>query len=278
MKLAYTISGPDTQAKYLAYRGELEDMLASLHEIGYQGVELFVRDPREIDLRKLGQLLELNHLELAALGTGPMVSEDQLRFTSLDGTIRNEAMTRAKAAIDLAARFGSQVNVGKLRGDIVQGDEAHTGRLRDRAIKELCDYAATKNVLITIEPQCRFAINNLKSTQEALAWLQEQQLPNLYLMLDVFHMNIEDKSIAASLIEAKNQTIHVHLADNHRGVPGTGALNFPEIIRVLKALGYDRYLSMEIEQTPSCYEAAAKAYTYIQKLIDDDGVIIEKVK
>ncbi|MEL1135579.1 sugar phosphate isomerase/epimerase [Desulfitobacterium sp. THU1] len=270
MKLAYTISGPDTKAKYLAYGGALKDILASLHEIGYQGVELFVRDPREIDPRKLEQLLELNQLELAALGTGPMVSEDRLCFTSPDETIRIEAITRTKAVIDLAARFGSQVNVGKLRGDLVRGDEARSKHLRSCAFKELSDYAVAKNVLITLEPQCRFAINNLNSTQEALAWLQEQQLPNLYLMLDVFHMNIEDKSIAASFIEAKKQTIHIHLADNQRGVPGTGSLNFPEIIRILMALEYNRYLSLEIEQTPSSYEAAAKAYTYIQTLIDDN--------
>lgn len=270
MKLAYTICGPETKANYLAYRGPMKDMLAGLQEIGYQGVELFVRDPREIDPKELGQLLEQHKLELAAIGTGPMFAEDQLRFTAADEAIRGEALIRVKAAIDLAARFDAQVNVGKLRGDVARGDEGRTEQLRDEAFKEICEYAKTQNVLITLEPQCRFAINNLNSTQEALAWVKKLQLPNLYLMLDVFHMNIEDKSLAASFIEAKDYTIHVHLADNQRGVPGTGLLNFPDIIRVLKALGYNRYLSMEIEQTPGCYEAAAQAYTYIQQLLTGD--------
>lgn len=270
MKLAYTICGPDTKAKYLAYTGKLEDMLMRLHGIGYQGVELFVRDPREIDYKQFGQFLERNDMELVALGTGPMFSEDQLRFTSTDESIRTEALTRTKAAIDLASQFGAQVNVGKLRGDVVKGDEERSVRLRDLAFQEICEYAATKNMLITLEPQCRFAINNLNSTQEALTWLKKQQLPNLYLMLDVFHMNIEDRSLAASFIEANEVNIHIHLADNQRGAPGTGALNFLDIIRVLKALEYKRYLSMEIEQTPSCYEAAVRAYTYIQQLIKAD--------
>ncbi len=270
MKLAYTVCGPETKADYLAYKGPLADMCASLHEIGYQGIELFVRDPREIDPGALGRHLDHYSLALAAIGTGPMFAEDQLRFTSTDERIRREAITRAKAAIDLASRFGAQVNVGKLRGDIARGDEGRSEFLRDQAFQEICGYAEEQKVWITLEPQCRFAINNLKSTQEALVWLRTKQFPNLRLMLDVFHMNIEDKSIAASFIEAKDYNIHVHLADNQRGVPGTGNLNFPDMIRVLKALGYNRYLSMEIEQSPSCYEAAAKAYTYIQQLLNDD--------
>lgn len=268
MKLAYTICSSDTRGQHLAYQGDLKEMLARLREIGYQGVELFVRDPREVDQGELAGLLERNGLELVAIGTGPMAAEDKLSFTAADDRVRAEALERMKVAIDMAAKFGASVNVGKLRGNIAKDDGGKSQRLRDEMFKTVCDYAATKGVAITLEPQCRFSVNNLNTTQEALAWLKQQQLPQLYLMLDVFHMNVEDRSFAASFIDAKDYTIHIHLAENHRGAPGTGMLNFVEIIRVLKALGYQRYLSMEIEQSPDCYTAAQQAYHYVQQLIE----------
>lgn len=270
MKLAYTICTPETQGNYLAYRGGLQEMLSSLREIGYQGVEAFVRDPREMDQVEFARILESRGLELAAVGTGPMVAEDKLTFTALDESVREEAINRAKAAVDFAAQFGAQVNIGKLRGDLLKSDLSYSQKLRDQAFAVVCEYASAKGVAITLEPQCRFAVNNLNSTQEALTWVKQQQQANLYLMLDVFHMNIEDKSQAASFIDAKDYTIHVHFADNHRGIPGTGSINFPDAIRVLKALGYKRFLSMEINQEPNCYTAAQRAFEYIYRLVQDD--------
>ena len=269
MKLAYCVCTPDTKGKYLAYRGELREMFASLKEIGYQGVEAFVRDPREMDQDLFCSLLEQSDLELAAVGTGPIVTEDKLTLSSPDDSIRKEAIKRTKAAVDFASRLGAQVNIGKLRGDIYKGDVSLTKRLRDEAFIDICEYAAAKNTIITLEPQCRFSVDNLNSTQEALNWLKEQNISNLRLMIDLFHLHIEDKSQAASLIEAKDNNFHIHFADNNRGVPGTGMINFTDAVRVLKALGYNRYISMEVEQTPGCYEAAKASYEYVDRLLKE---------
>jgi sugar phosphate isomerase/epimerase len=269
MKLASTICTPDTNAKYLAYRDDLEQMFNSLRDIGYQGVEPFVRDPRTMDQSEFSRALEHSGLEVVAVGTGPLVSEDKLTFTSLDERVRIEAIERTKAVIDFAARFGAQVNVGKLRGDIYKGNPLQAKEWMKEAFITICDYAASKNTFITLEPQCRFSIDNLRSTQEGLAWIKELKIPNLFIMLDTFHINIEDKSFAASLIEAKEYTRHIHFADNNRGVPGVGNINFLDIVRVLKALGYQRYISMEIEQAPDCYTAAKASYEYVTRLISE---------
>ena len=267
MKLAYTVCTPEIKGKYLAYQGEVEDMLISLKNIGYDGIEAFVRDPREIDQERFCTLLKKYELELAAVGTGPIAAEDKITFTSPNPNIRKEAIVRTKAAVDFAAKMSSQVNVGKLRGDINKGEPDLAREWRDQAFREVCDYAATKKVDITLEPQCRFSVDNLNSTQEALAWVKQQQLPNLFIMLDVFHMNIEDRSQAASFINGKDYNIHIHFADNNRGRPGTGKIDFVDAIRVLKALGYNRYISMEIEQSPDCYTAAQESYKYVSSLI-----------
>ncbi len=270
MKLAYTVSTPDTNGKYLAYRGETKVVFSVLKDIGYHGVEAFVRDPREMDQEKFCEALDKYGLALAAVGTGPAAAEDKLTFTSPDPSVRSEAIARAKAAVDFASLLGAQVNIGKLRGEIYKGDPVQAIRLRDEAFKEVCEYAAAKNTYITLEPQCRFAVDNLNSTQEAIAWIRKMNLTHLFLMLDVFHMNIEDRSQAESFILAQDLNIHMHFADNNRGIPGTGNIDFVDAIRVLRALGYKRYISMEIEQDPDCCTAARAAFEYVQRLLSED--------
>lgn len=271
MKLAYTISTPETNGNYLAYKGEPQEIFPALQEIGYDGVEAFVRDPRKVDQGEFCRLLEKSDLELAVVGTGPIVSEDKLTFTAADENIRREAIIRAKASVDFAALAGAQVNIGKLRGDVYKGDPHQAIKWRDQAFQEVCEYAALKNVLITLEPQCRFAVDNLNSSQEAIAWVKEMKLANLFIMMDVFHMNIEDKSQAASFIEGKELNVHVHFADNNRGVPGTSNIDFVDAVRVLKALGYDRYISIEIDQIPDCYSAAKASFQYVNSLLANNN-------
>lgn len=270
MKLAYTVGTPDTHGKMLAYRGDFTEICAILKDIGYSGLELFVRDPHEMDVNKIENIIERYGLEVAAVGTGPVVSEDKLTFTAPDAAVRAAAIERTKAIVDFAARFGAQVNVGKLRGDLMAGNLDQSREWGRHAFQVICSRAQAKGVNITIEPQNRFVINNLNTTQQALAWVRELEIPNLYLMLDVFHMHIEDRSIVASLIEAKDYNIHLHFAENNRGIPGDGHIDFREIVRVIKALGYNRYISLEIDQIPDSYQAAKVSFDYLYPILQEE--------
>jgi sugar phosphate isomerase/epimerase len=86
-------------------------------------------------------------------------------------------------------------------------------------------------------------------------------------MPDVFHMNIEDASIAGSLIAAGPIVGYVHLADSNRWAPGQGHTDFPAIIRALATIGYDDEVAVEILPFPSADEAATQAIEYLRKLI-----------
>lgn len=269
MKLAYPVGTPDTSKKMLAYCGSFADVCSTLKTIGYAGVELFVRDPRAMNVREISSVVERLELEIAAVGTGPVVSEDRLTFTSPDAAVRAAAVERVKNVIDFAAVFGTQVNIGKLRGDLHTGDFAKSRQWMEQAFRIVCEYAQARKVKVTLEPQNQFVINNLNTTQQALQWIKELQLSNLYLMLDVFHMNIEDRSLAASIIEANDYNIHVHFAENNRGIPGTGHIDFLEIVRVLKALEYDRFISIEINQLPDSRTAAQASFNYLNKIIEE---------
>ncbi len=267
LKLAYPIGTPDTRGKLAAYRGDTDEVLEALKAIGYSAIEPFVRDPSAMDTKHFCRAVQQHGFEVAAVGTGPIVGEDKLTFGSQDESVRKAAIERTKAVIDFAALFGAQVIVGKLRGDIHPADPEKSRELMKRAFRDVCKYAAARQVEITIEPQNRFVTNNLNTTQQAVALIRELGFPNLFVMCDVFHMNIEETSIAASLIGAKDYIRHIHFAENNRGVPGSGHLDFHEIVSVLKALHYDRYISVEIDQLPDAHHAAKASFDFLHPLV-----------
>ena len=124
MKLAYPVGTPEVRGKILGYTGPIERVCAELRELGYAGIEPFVCNPEAFDAEGWSDAVKRSGLAVAAVGTGPVVLDDRLTFTDADETVRRAAVARAKLIVRFAARFGAQVNIGKLRGDLPPGAEA----------------------------------------------------------------------------------------------------------------------------------------------------------
>lgn len=265
MKLASCVLLPDSNVRLLAYRGAtLADTLGDIASIGYDGVELFVRDAREVDRRELERLLAQNGLEVCAVGTSPINAQDKLTLASPDADVRRAAFERAQGHIDFAAGFGSiPVCIGKFRGNLPPEMRTSGWKWMREGFEALCDYAAAKNVLIALEPQARSNLNNINSTRDGVVWVEQIGAENLGLLLDSYHMHLEDASLAEGVIEAHRCLTHVHVSDSNRGAPGSGNLNFTAFIRALQAVGYGGWLSLEIEQPANAFLAARQAWAHL---------------
>jgi sugar phosphate isomerase/epimerase len=270
VKFSYTVATPETKSpEVLAFRGDFRESLAALKELGYDGVELMVRSPRELNQEAIKEALEEFALEVADVCTGEVFGVDGLSFMDPNPTVRREAIQRTKEVIDFAALLGSQINVGRLRGSFRPGvDRADSLKWAKDGFDQVLEYAAAKKVRVLLEPVNRYELNFLCSTQEALEFIAAFDNPYLGLMLDIYHMNIEDKSIVASFIEAIDYCFHIHFADATRRYPGTGQIDFLNIMRALKALKYDRFISLEIMQKPDQYTAASRSIEYL-RLLDE---------
>ena len=264
IRWAFPFGTPETEAPLLGLRGDPEALFPALREMGYSAIEPFVRDPKRLDTAAFSRQVRKFGLEVAAVGTGPVVADDRLTFTASEEGVRAEAIRRAKDVVEFAALFGCQVNIGKLRGEIRKECPDECRNWIREGFAQVCAHADPYGVLITLEPQNRTVINNLNTTREGLAFVREMNLPNLMLMVDIYHMNLEDPSITAGLIEASGVLRHVHFADSNRRAPGRGNLNFAEIVRVLKALGYDRFVSVEIAQATDGLDEARFAADYLR--------------
>ncbi|MDF2524647.1 MAG: sugar phosphate isomerase/epimerase, partial [Clostridiales bacterium] len=124
-------------------------------------------------------------------------------------------------------------------------------------------YAVKKDIVIALEPQSKTNLNNLNTTQEGLQWIDNLNIPNLFLMLDTYHMDVEELSVVTSFIEARGRVKHVHIADSNRRIPGEGNINFLEVLKLLKTINYDGFLSLEIAQGTDGLSAAAKSWKYL---------------
>jgi len=86
------------------------------------------------------------------------------------------------------------------------------------------------------------------------------------MLIDTFHMNIEEVSIYESIIKAKDYITHVHLADSNRWAPGSGHLDFAKIIKTLEEINYKGYLSAEILPLPDADRAARLTVEHLKKI------------
>jgi 5-keto-L-gluconate epimerase len=269
MKLAYAVATPDTtDATMLALRGDLAPNFRLLRQLGYQGVDLMLRDPSQLDPRALLSLAGDTGLSFASISTGQLRKEDGLQLCSLNESERARAVARGQEVVELAQALGCGVNIGTFRGTLPAGDARTDALNAARAsLAALLTHAAPRGVRIALEPQCRYVSNWLNTVAETKAFLAPFQ-PQPAILFDVYHAALEENSLWASLVEAGPLISMVQVSDNQRLPPGTGQISFPDVLRVLHALRFDGFVSVEALQRPSPEQAAAVSARYLRPLLD----------
>ncbi len=270
MKIAAMIGAPDLQQDTLAvYSGDLNLAFSKLARLGYDGVELMTKDPTQLDGAEIQRCLEENCLDLVGLCTGHVYGEDGLGLVGLDPDACQRAMARLKSFIDFGACFGegTLVNIGRSRGPGFPDEAATTLEQMAEAFRELADYASPRGVRLVLEPVNAHQANYIHTTQDGIAMVERVSRSNFGLMLDVYHMNIEDVDICDSFRQAGELCWFVHFADNNRKWPGSAHLNFEEVVRVLREIGYNGYVSLEILPWPDPDTAARSAIGSLRRYI-----------
>ena len=105
--------------------------------------------------------------------------------------------------------------------------------------------AADNGIVFGLEPLNRFETDIANTTEHALALVDAVGSPALGAMLDTFHMNMEDRDIAAAIRKAGKRMIHFQANENHRGFVGDGHIDWPAVARAIVAIGYDGPITLE---------------------------------
>lgn len=270
MKISTLLSTNPAQFEALPFKGNFEENVSAIKAIGFDGIELAVRDPLIIDQEGIIATIEAAGLEIPALGTGQAWGEEQLSFTDPDYSVREAAVERVFSHIPLAEKTGAVIIIGLLRGIVrpeVQISQARRWML-DCFIR-CCRKAEDCGVRIAFEPINRYETSLLNTVESGLELITEVGGENLGMLLDTFHMNIEEPSIELSIRKAADRIFHFHYADSNRCYPGAGHLDFHAIISALKDVDFQGYLSGEHRPDPDPAVAARLGLEKIKQIIGE---------
>jgi len=237
------------------FPGDLEKAFSVAQELGFDGIEVSVADPGEISVSELKDLVNNYQIAISAVATGGVAVRDGLIFSSPKKSIREAAVQRIKKHIEFASHFKAVVVIGLIKGWEI-GNYSQSEDYITECLKECNEYAKERNIDIALEPINRFQEDFFHSILDCKKYLDKVQLSNVKMMIDTFHMNIEDADMWENMRQARDYIIHVHYSDSNRLAPGMGHFDFDKMTEVLKEINYSGYISAEILPIPDSYTAA----------------------
>ena len=267
MRLSIVLSTHAAQFEAVALKG---DFLASVEKVaawGYDGVEVAIRDPGLVDLDELMHLLSRLGLTTPAIGTGQAWGEEGLSLTSDDSRVRSQAVERLMNHVPLAARLDAMIILGLIRGVTPPG-QSHDRSMTYlvEAIRECAAVAAETGVRLALEPLNRYETDLIHTVAEGMELIEQVAVENFGLLLDTFHMNIEEPDIVESIRSCGDRIFHFHVADSNRWYPGAGHLDFGPLLEALRTTGYQGFVSGEFMPMPDPDTAAERSIAYLRSV------------
>lgn len=265
MKLAIVVA-IELGVSPLGLGGELKANLKILSDLGYEGIEPFVAEPRNLDVQRIKKLVRDYGLGISGIGTGITSVKYGWNFTSSDASIRKRAIERISEYIKLAGELETDVIIGSVKGKYETSYEQGWSHLKD-CLTQCLAIAKDCGVHILLEPLNRYESNIINTLGEGVRLIEEISSDQIKLLADTFHMNIEERSIHDSLVDAKQWLAHIHFSDSNRLAPGQGHLDFRKIVKTLRQINYDKWITAEILPKPDQQKAAKLTIEQIKSVL-----------
>jgi sugar phosphate isomerase/epimerase len=268
-KVKLAVSSADTAPNTapILLQGGICENLKKAHHLGYSAIEVHTRENVEFDFQKILDTCNQLDMKIATIVTGRIYTEGKLSLIDDDKTKIQAVMEGMRKYIDVAHTLKTDIIIGWVRSIIPDMSKADMYRERLATnIKELASYAEDKNVRVFIEAINRYETNYLNSGKETKDFIDKYDIPNTYVHLDTFHMNIEEENIAETIRYCGDKTGYIHFADSNRRYPGAGHLDFASVIKALDDINFNGYVSVECLPWPTGEEAARMAVKAIKEM------------
>ena len=204
---------------------------------------------------------------MPAIGTGQAWGEEGLSFTDPEPSVREAAIQRVCDHVPFAARTDAVIIIGLLRGIVKPGVEHEQAYIwLVEALQRCSAAAAPHGVRLVLEPINRYETTLINNVDQGLALIKAVGADNFGLLLDTFHMNIEEPTIEDSIRAAGDRIFHFHVADSNRWYPGAGHLDFKSILDALFVTGYQGFVSGEFMPLPDADTSAGRNIAYLRSL------------
>lgn len=223
----------------------LVPVVEQIKSMGYDGVEMPMFELNEALYADWGKKLDDLGLERTAVtirgaGDNPI---------SPSASVRAAAVDAMKKTIDCCQAAGVPMLVGPTHSAI--GEFSGTGPTEDEfkwgvdTMRQAAEHAASANVTIVTEYLNRFENYFLTSVEQTVAFVAAVDHPNVRMMYDTFHANIEEKNLSAAITAAMPWTRLVHISENDRSTPGQGHVAWEETFDAIHAADWDGWMVVE---------------------------------
>jgi sugar phosphate isomerase/epimerase len=270
VKLSLYFAAPGSHFWTAASGFGLDDAIRTAARLGYDAVEVMPRRADDPDPERLRAAAQAAGLRVAAIASGFIAVECGLTLTHPDAEVRRQAIHAVHGSLEAARRAGAPlVSLGVVRGKRQPGvSEAEAMAYLTEGVRECGRRAGDLGLVIAVEPGNRYETDFVHTVADGLRLLEAVGLPSVRLMIDTFHMNIEERSIPDAIRQAAPSLAHVHFADSNRRAPGWGHLDFPEIAAALREIGYDKTIGLEMALTPDFEAAATQGLRFVRRLFE----------
>ena len=220
-------------------------LLPRIKEHGFDGVEVPMFDPAGFPATDIRHALAANDLECTVCSIIPAGRS----LISDDADVRRRTQQHLRDAIQATAEVGAHVIDGPLYSPV--GDlpgrrrTPNEWRWAIEAYQSVTPTLDACDVTLAIEPLNRFETYFLNTAADAAALCDEVGHPRVGVAFDTFHANIEEKGIAGACRRIGAHLKHVQISENDRGTPGSGHIDWASLLRALRDLEYDGWLTIE---------------------------------
>ncbi len=257
------VFGPEMDQNVLAE-------LAFIAETGYQGIEIPIFNTDIAHWEAWKNEADRLGLQIFACGiAGP--SENLI---SPDPAVRNAGLAYIKATINIAAYLGSPYISGPIHSalGVFTGKPATEQEINwaMEGVREAANYAAAKNITICLEYLNRFESYLVSCADELYALVEKINQPNVRIMYDTFHANIEEKNTSEALKRIADKTPHIQISESTRGILGQGQVDIAGLLLTLDELNYQGWIVVE------SFGIKLPAAHIWRKMFENERELIEK--
>lgn len=212
--------------------------------IGYDFIEIPAVDPRETDVAHTVRLLE-------STGLGAVVSlalDADTDINTEDAAVSARGEALLNSAVDFAGAIGADYVGGVTYSAMVKYDHPATRSSRENSLavlRRVADRAGRSGVRVGVEYVNRYESNLLNTAAQTVRFIGDLGADNVVLHLDTFHANSEELSLPHAVRDAGALLGYIHASESHRGLLGTGVLDFAALFAELAATGYAGPITFE---------------------------------
>jgi D-psicose/D-tagatose/L-ribulose 3-epimerase len=240
---------------------ELDRLVPHVATLGFDWIELPLEIPGSFDMGRARNLISDHGLGVSVAA----VISPERDLIHPDAAVRAAGMDYVRLAIAAAAQVGAGNLVGPLYSGVgrtwlaTPDERARDLTLLEEQLRALAIVAADHDVTLCLEPLNRFETSFINLTEQAIEIIDRVDHPACQLLLDTFHMNIEERSLGDAIRHAGPRLRHLHASENDRGTPGEGHIPWTEVAAALHDIDYTGPIVIETftDKVTSIARAAA---------------------